>query len=128
MARAESNDTKMVRDPFWPVGYQHIDTTSVVVVAAPVVTNVAPVVETSVTPAKPDPLQILMQEKELAAKIRTKCQVSAFMKAANGQQIAVVNGQVVSVGDRMSVDVEGHSYRFKVTAVSATFVKLEPVK
>jgi hypothetical protein len=117
----------VVRDPFWPVGYVHQDTTTVVVVTAPpVVIKVAPPV--AAEPAKPDPLIIMMKEKELADKIRSKCQVSGFLKSGDGKQMAVVNGQVVGIGDRLPVTVENQTYNFKVTAVSATAVKLEPVQ
>lgn len=124
---ARANEATSTRDPFWPVGFRPRDTTTVAVVETPE-TNAAPVAPQIAEPAKPDPVVIELLEKELAAKIRARCQVTAFLKSGGGRLIAIVNGQVVGPGDRLSVDVDGKVYKFKVTAVSPTVVRLEPVK
>lgn len=63
----------------------------------------------------------------LQAKIKTQLKVGAFMKSG-GRELALVNGQIVAEGDKLSVSVDGQSYRFKVKAISASSVNLEPVE
>ena len=122
---AHSNDVKIVRDPFWPVGYQHRDSNDVALVDTPVVTNALSPVHAAES-AKPDPLVIERMEKELQAKIRAKIQVNGFLKSM-GQHLASVNGKIVAVGDKLSVVVDGQTFRFKVKAISPAALNLEPV-
>lgn len=112
------------RDPFWPVGYAPKDTTTPVVVEAPP----PPVVETPQTnePPKVDPWVIEQLAAELQAKIKARLKFSGFMTVGN-RMLATVNGQVIGVADRLNVEVDGQAYRFKVTAITPTAVKLEPV-
>jgi len=113
---------KVARDPFWPVGYEPRDTTTVVVVAPKIVEN--PV---STEPPKPDPLIIERMAKELQEKIKAQLKLTGFMQAG-GRQLATVNGQVIGVNDHLAVSVEGTTYRFKVTGLTPSSVKLEPVE
>ena len=121
---ARAADSGPARDPFWPVGYQHHD--PVAVVATPQVVASIPIARPQPEPAKPDPLVIEKLAAELQAKIRAKIQVSGFLKSG-GQQFATVNGQVVSVGEKLLVSVDDQTYHFKVTAISPASVKLEPL-
>jgi hypothetical protein len=113
---------KAARDPFWPVGYEPRDTTTVVVVAPKI-----PEVSLPVEPAKTDPLIIERMAKELQEKIKEQLKLTGFMNAG-GRQLATVNGQVIGVNDHLSVSVEGTTYRFKVTGITPSSVKLEPVE
>lgn len=119
-------DVKSSRDPFWPVGFKRPDPKPLVaeVVSVPT-TNTSSV--TAVDPPKPDPLVIEKLAAELQVRIRQQCQVSGFWKSSGGQQMAIVNGQIRGVGDKVAVDVDGQTYRFKVTAISPMSVKMEPV-
>ena len=125
--RASAAEAPVARDPFWPVGYVHRDTTTVAAAESPAASEAPVIKAANPEPAKPDPLIIVMKERELAEKIRAACQVSGFLKSGE-KQMAVVNGQVVGIGDRLPVTVDSLTYNFKVTGVSPTTVKLEPVQ
>lgn len=116
-------DDPTLRDPFWPVGYSR---QPAVVTNVPEPVVAAPAPETVGEP-KVDPIVIQKMAAALQAKIRSTIRVSGFMKSASGQQLATVNGSIVAEGDRLDVAVEGQTYRFRVTGISASAVNLEPV-
>lgn len=122
-AGAQAADAQAARDPFWPVGYQPRDTTTPVAVVSKVETNIV-----EAPPAKQDPFIFVNLQKELEAKIRAQCSISGFMKSGDGRLVAIVNGQIIAIGDRLSVAVDGKTYRFKATAISPTAVRLEPLE
>ena len=125
--RASVGMAEDARDPFWPVGYRPHAVVAVVsnVVAKPVETK--PIEIKPVEEPKPDPLVIMQMAAALQAKIKTQLRVGAFMKSGD-HELALVNGQIVAEGDKLSVSVDGQTYRFKIKAISASSVNLEPVE
>lgn len=125
--RAPVATAEDARDPFWPVGYHPH---AVVIVPSNVPPPPPEIPQKKITPPeepKPDPLVIMQMAAALQAKIKTQLKVGAFMKSG-GRELALVNGQIVAEGDKLSVSVDGQSYRFKVKAISASSVNLEPVE
>lgn len=125
--RAPVATAEDARDPFWPVGYHRPVAVVAPVVPPPPVVIPPVAIKPPVEEPKPDPLVIMQMAAALQAKIKTQLKVGAFMKSG-GRELALVNGQIVAEGDKLSVSVDGQSYRFKVKAISASSVNLEPVE
>jgi hypothetical protein len=122
--RAE--EEKNARDPFWPVGYKKPEPKSAISVPEIVVPDKTNGVAQA-APVKPDPLLMEKVAAELQLKIRQNCMVGGFLKSGE-KNMAFVNGQIKSVGDTLTIEVDAASYRFKVVAITPTSIKIEPVE
>ena len=120
VVRAETNalpdpaslpDPTTLRDPFWPVGY-------------------SPQTATSSVDTKDDQevkagLQFENLTDEQQAIFRKKLKVTGFLKTGKGY-VARINNQLVGATGKTTVDFEGQPYTFRVRAISADSVQLEP--
>lgn len=105
----------VLRDPFWPIGYQ-------------------PAAEVSSHTAVPNPadgdepragLQMNNLTPEQQAALSRKLKVSGILKSRNGYS-AFLNGKLVETGDELTVDFNGQTLVLVVRSIAENSVQIEP--
>jgi hypothetical protein len=97
------------RDPFWPVGYQ-------------------PPPKVVATVKAEAPKEILHVENvpvDLRAVVAEKTQINGIMKVG-GQYLALINNDLVGVGEKIVIRHAGSSYTLIVRSITKDNVNLEP--
>jgi len=96
------NASELLRDPFWPVGWQ------------------PPRKEAK----KPKPKKKITQDQWVAARKQFKIQ--GFSKQrGGGQSLAVVDGNIVQAGERLTTNFRGRRFVFVVRRIDADTETLE---
>lgn len=101
------------RDPFWPVGY----------VPPPLVRS-SDAAAAAATAAGEDAVSAVLQWDEALKTVS----VQGIMKTGPDTYVAMVNGQVIGVGDTVSVRLGGRDYRWIVAAVGTEGVSFKRVE
>ena len=109
-AAGESGPASGLRDPFWPVGY----------VPPP---PVSPAEEGGSSTNRESPSAVLQWEGAIKAVA-----VQGIMKTGPETYVAMVNGQVIGLGDIVSVRFGGRDYRWTVATVSGEGVSFKRVE
>ncbi len=110
------------RDPFWPIGYQPNGT----VVARPSTgVSEAPLPQRVLTPEE---MEKLAEQESLRIQQSLRQQGGRAIVRFGNQVKALINGELVGVGDTLSVDVGGQHYRLRITRLTFDEIKLEPFR
>ncbi|HOW97916.1 MAG TPA: hypothetical protein P5567_04325 [Kiritimatiellia bacterium] len=107
---AEPEPAPARRDPFWPVGY-----------APPPPARPS---EAAASTAGAETVSAVLQWDEALKTV----QVQGIMKTGPETHVAMVNGQVVGVGDTVSVRFGGREYRWTVAGVGVEGVSFKRVE
>ncbi len=105
--------SRMMRDPFWPVGYRPTQSSGATESRAP-------------SPEKgTDPVHFSSLSPEEQAMIRRSMVVGGVLRLGTSY-IAYINNSVVRAGELLRLDAGGRSYVFRVRSISENRVELEP--
>jgi len=66
-------------------------------------------------------------EKAAWAEARATIKTSGIMRSGNAGYVALINDDLMHVGESISVDNKGKTYKFKITAITTDNVEMEPV-
>jgi len=66
-------------------------------------------------------------EKAAWAEAKATIKTSGIMRSGNAGYVALINDDLIHVGESISVDHKGKTYKFKITAITTDNVEMEPV-